>query len=215
MNIILLGPPGAGKGTQAKMLQDAHGFVQLSTGDMLRAAVKAGTEVGKLAKDIMDRGDLVPDDVVVSIIDERVDQADCAGGFILDGFPRNTGQAKALDALLEKKGMKLDHVIEMKVDDDALVERITGRFSCKDCGEGFHDTYKPTQKEGACDGCGSANLVRRSDDNEETVRSRLETYHRETKPLLPYYRDRGVLKQVDGMASMEEVARQIEAALAA
>ncbi len=215
MNLILLGPPGAGKGTQAKMLQNAHGFVQLSTGDMLRAAVKAGTEVGKLAKDIMDRGDLVPDEVVVSIIDERIDQADCAGGFILDGFPRNTGQAEALDALLDKKGMKLDRVIEMKVDDDALVERITGRFSCKDCGEGFHDIYKPTQKDGVCDGCGSTNLVRRSDDNEETVRSRLQTYHRETEPLLPYYQDKGILKQVDGMASMEEVARQIEAALAA
>ncbi|MFN3233741.1 MAG: adenylate kinase [Alphaproteobacteria bacterium] len=215
MNIILLGPPGAGKGTQAKMLQDKHGFVQLSTGDMLREAVKAGTDVGKIADEIMKRGELVPNEVVVGIISDRIAQDDCAGGFILDGFPRNTGQAEALDAMLQEKGLKLDHVIEMKVNDDALVERITGRYSCGDCGEGFHDSYKPSKTEGACDGCGSANLVRRADDNEETVRSRLKTYHRETEPLLPYYKGRGVLSQVDGMAKMDEVAEQIERALAA
>ena len=215
MNIILLGAPGAGKGTQAKMIEQNFGLVQLSTGDMLRAAVAEGTEVGKIAKDIMERGDLVPDDVVVSIISDRIDAPDCASGFILDGFPRNVAQAEALDAMLTEKGLSLHHVIEMKVQDDILVERITGRFSCGKCGAGYHDIYKPTKAEGVCDECGSDDLQRRKDDNEETVRSRLEVYHRETAPLLPYYADKAVLRQVDGMAAMNDVASEIGIILAA
>jgi len=215
MNIILLGAPGAGKGTQAKMLEDKFGLVQLSTGDMLRAAVAAGTEVGKVAKDLMEAGELVPDEVVVGIISDRVDEEDCKGGFILDGFPRNTAQAEALDAMLEEKGLSLQHVIEMKVNPDILVERITGRFSCGDCGAGYHDIYKPVSKEGTCDECGSTNLNRRKDDNEETVRSRLEVYSNETEPLLPYYQGKGILRQVDGMASMDAVAGELNAILSA
>ncbi len=215
MNIILLGAPGAGKGTQAKMLEDKFGLVQLSTGDMLRAAVAAGTEVGKVAKDLMEAGELVPDEVVVGIISDRVDEEDCKGGFILDGFPRNTAQAEALDAMLEEKGLSLQHVIEMKVNPDILVERITGRFSCGDCGAGYHDIYKPVSKEGTCDECGSTNLNRRKDDNEETVRSRLEVYSNETEPLLPYYQGKGILRQVDGMASMDAVAEELNAILSA
>lgn len=213
MNLILLGPPGAGKGTQAKVLEEKFGLVQLSTGDMLRSAVAAGTEIGRIAKDIMERGDLVPDDVVVSIISDRIDEADCKDGFILDGFPRNTAQAQALDKMLDDKGLKLDRVIEMKVDDDILVERITGRFTCGNCGAGYHDSYKPTQTPGICDKCESTDLRRRADDNEETVRSRLETYHKETAPLLPYYAERGALSSIDGMADMTVVASNIEAIL--
>lgn len=215
MRVVLLGPPGAGKGTQAKALVDRYGIVQLSTGDMLRAAVKAGTEIGKIADGIMKRGELVPNEVVVSIISDRIDQPDAKRGFILDGFPRNVAQAEALDAMLEKKGLKLDHVIQMEVDDEALVERITGRFTCGKCGAGYHETFKPTRVAGVCDVCGSTEMVRRADDNETTVRSRLATYHKETAPLLPYYRKRGNLVQLDGMAPMDKVAGEIENVLAA
>lgn len=213
MNLILLGPPGAGKGTQAQLLQERRGLVQLSTGDMLRAAVKAGTPVGRAADVVMKRGELVSDEIVVGIISERIDQPDCVRGFILDGFPRTLAQAEALDRMLAAKNMKLDAVIEMKVDDAALVDRITGRFTCGTCGAGYHDRFKPTKVQGICDNCGGRNFVRRADDKAETVKSRLSAYHGQTAPLLPYYRARGNLRQVDGMAEMAEVTRQIEAVL--
>ncbi|MFA9475430.1 MAG: adenylate kinase [Filomicrobium sp.] len=213
MNLILLGPPGAGKGTQAEQISTKHGIVQLSTGEMLRAAVKAGTEVGLKAKVIIESGGLVSDEIVVGIISERIDQPDCAKGFILDGFPRTLPQAAALETLLGTKGKTLDAVIEIKVDDEALVERITGRFSCADCGTGYHDKYKTPAKEGVCDKCGSTQFSRRADDNEETVRNRLMAYYRETAPLIGYYFAKDRLKSVDGMADIDEVARQINAIL--
>lgn len=209
MRLILLGPPGAGKGTQAERLVKDRGLIQLSTGDMLRAAVKAGSEIGLKAKAIMERGELVPDSVVVQIIADRIDQPDCAKGFVLDGFPRNPAQAAALDDMLAARKMKIDHVIEMTVDDAVLTERITGRFSCAKCGAGYHDKFKPTKTAGKCDACGGTEFIRRADDNAETVKSRLSVYHAQTAPLLPYYRDKGVLRQVDGMADMAEVTKQI------
>lgn len=213
MNLILLGPPGAGKGTQARRLQDARGLVQLSTGDMLRAAVASGSELGQQAKAIMDAGQLVPDDVIVAMISERIDRPDCANGFILDGFPRTTAQAEALDEMLADKGMKLDCVIEMEVDEEALVERITGRFACAACGAGYHETFHRPETEGVCDVCGGREFTRRDDDNAETVRARLAAYREQTAPILPYYRAKGVLRTVDGMASIEEVGRQIDRVL--
>jgi adenylate kinase len=213
MNLILLGPPGAGKGTQAQRLQDSRKLVQLSTGDMLRAAVAAGTEIGKKADAVMKSGALVSDDIVVSIIADRISQPDCKNGFILDGFPRTVAQAEALDRMLTERGLKLDRVIEMQVVDDVLVDRITGRFTCGKCGAGYHDRHKPTKKPGVCDVCGATDMKRRADDNAETVKSRLAAYYQQTAPLLPYYKKRGVLRSVDGLASMDQVTRQIEAVI--
>ncbi|WP_340150280.1 adenylate kinase [uncultured Sneathiella sp.] len=213
MILILLGPPGAGKGTQAQRLENKHGLIQLSTGDMLRAAVAAGTEIGKKAKSVMERGDLVSDDIMTGIISDRLDEPDCKNGVILDGFPRTEAQAEALDEMLAAKGLKLDAVIEMKTDDDILVERITGRYTCAKCGTGYHDKFLKPAVEGVCDKCGGTEFTRRNDDNAETVISRLQAYHEQTAPLLPYYRKKGVLKQVDGMAGIDEVTAEMEAAL--
>jgi adenylate kinase len=213
MNIILLGPPGAGKGTQAKRLEQRYEIPQLSTGDMLRAAVKSGSELGQQAKRVMDAGELMPDDLMIQMIEQRIRQDDCAKGFILDGFPRTTAQAEALDQMLARLGRQLDYVIELKVDEEALVDRITGRYSCADCGAGYHDRYQAPKTEGVCDACGSTNFRRREDDNEDTVRSRMQAYRDQTAPILPYYRDKGILKQVDGMAEIDEVTRQIQAIL--
>jgi len=214
MNLILLGPPGAGKGTQARRLEDNRGLVQLSTGDMLRALVASGSPLGQQAKEIMTAGKLVPDELVIQMISDRIDQPDVKNGFILDGFPRTVAQAEALDRMLAEKGLKLDHVVEMKVDDAALVERITGRYTCAKCGKGYHETFEKPQVEGVCDSCGGTEFKRRADDNAETVKTRLDQYHAQTAPILPYYRDRGVLKSVDGMADIDVVTEQIEAILA-
>jgi len=213
MNLILLGPPGAGKGTQAKLLEERRGLKQLSTGDMLRAAVAAGTQYGKQAKVVMDRGELVSDDIVIAIIADRLNAPDVKKGFILDGFPRNTAQAEALDAMLKSKGMKLDRVIEMKVDDEALVERISGRYTCAKCGKGYHDKFEKPKKPGVCDVCGSTEFIRRADDNEKTVRDRLTIYNKQTAPLVAYYGSRGSLTKVDGMAAIADVSRRIEEVL--
>ena len=214
MNIILLGPPGAGKGTQAQRLQSDLGMVQLSTGDMLRAAVASGSDLGRKAKNIMDKGQLVPDDLMVGLIEDRIEQPDCAKGFILDGFPRTEAQAEALDRMLGKSGKKLDRVIEMEVDEKALTERIVGRFTCAKCGAGYHDRFKRPKVEGVCDVCGSREFTRRKDDNAETMKTRMAAYRAQTEPLLPYYDSRKVLRKVDGMAAMDEVYRQIRAVLA-
>ena len=215
MNLILLGPPGAGKGTQAKRLEDRHGLVQLSTGDMLRTVVASGVPLGQQAKEIMAAGKLMPDELMIEMIADRISKPDCATGFILDGFPRTVPQAEALDRMLEDKGLKLDHVIEMKVDDAALVERITGRYTCAKCGQGYHDKFQTPKVDGVCDNCGSTEFTRRADDNAETVTTRLAAYHKQTAPILPYYKERGVLETVDGMADIDVVTEQIEALLKA
>lgn len=212
MNLVLLGPPGAGKGTQAKLLQDSRSLLKLSTGDMLRAAVAAGTELGRKAGDIMERGQLVPDNMVIELIAEHIDE-DEGRGFILDGFPRTIAQAEALDRLLKERGKQLDLVIVMGVDDEALIERIAGRFACATCGEGYHDVYKMPKVAGVCDRCGSTQFVRRRDDNEEVVRSRLSAYHAQTEPLIDYYSGQGKVRTVDGMKDIGTVEQEIEAAL--
>ncbi|HEX8579898.1 MAG TPA: adenylate kinase [Allosphingosinicella sp.] len=215
MNIILLGPPGAGKGTQASRLVLQRGMVQLSTGDMLRAAIKAGTDVGRRAKAIMEAGDLVPDEVVNELIRQRLEASgagDCAG-FIFDGYPRTEPQAVSLDELLAERGMKLDYVIELQVDEEALVDRITGRFTCAKCGEGYHDRYKLPVVTGTCDICQSQEFKRRPDDNAETVRARMAEYRAKTAPILPYYEGKGIVRRVDGMAPIGEVEASLEAIL--
>jgi len=214
MNLILLGPPGAGKGTQAEAITAKRGLVQLSTGDMLRQAVKAGTPIGQEASVIMEAGGLVPDEIVIKIIAERLTAPDCANGFILDGFPRTLNQAAALDQLLPSIGKQIDAVIELKVDDAALIDRISGRYSCADCGAGYHDTNHKPKVQGVCDRCGSTEFIRRADDNAETVRNRLMAYYRETAPLIGYYFCKGKLKTVDGMAPIDAVSGQIEEILA-
>jgi adenylate kinase len=213
MNLVLLGPPGAGKGTQAKLLEDSRSLVKLSTGDMLRAAVAAGTELGRKAGDIMERGQLVPDELVIGLIAERFDKDMRAPGFIFDGFPRTIAQAEALDRLLTERKKTLDAVVVMEVDDDALVERIAGRFACASCGEGYHDLYKLPKVEGVCDRCGSTEFVRRKDDNEEVVRARLKAYHAQTEPLIEYYARQGKVRAVDGMADIGTVQKEIGRAL--
>ena len=212
LNIILLGPPGAGKGTQAARLQAERGMVQLSTGDMLREAVAAGTPIGLKAKAIMERGELVSDAIVSALIGERLDAASEQGA-IFDGFPRTRAQAEALDLLLIERGRRLDHVIELAVDEDELVKRIVGRFSCAKCGTGYHETFRPTKVPGVCDVCGSTEFKRRKDDNEETVRTRMAEYRAKTAPILPYYEGRGLVHPVNGMGSVEEVAAAIDAIL--
>ncbi len=215
MRLILLGPPGAGKGTQAQRIVEKYGIPQLSTGDMLRAAVSAGTEVGKRAKAVMDSGNLVSDDIVIAIVSERIDAPDCAKGFILDGFPRTLVQADATEAMLAAKGLDLSVVIELKVNDKELIRRVSGRYSCAQCGTVYHDTDKNPAVEGVCDKCGSTHFKRRPDDNAETMTQRLEVYYKETSPLIGYYYAKGSLKSVDGMAEMDDVTAEIEAILGA
>lgn len=213
MNIILLGPPGAGKGTQASRLEDERGMVQLSTGDMLRAAVKAGTPVGLKAKAVMEAGELVGDEIVSGIIGERLDELGDEAGAIFDGYPRTAPQAASLDTILAERGRTLDHVIELLVDEEALVERVTGRFTCASCGQGYHDTFKPLAVAETCDQCGAHEFKRRPDDNEETVRTRMAEYRAKTAPILPIYEARGLVKRVDGMADIAVVTAAIEAIL--
>jgi adenylate kinase len=212
--LILIGPPGAGKGTQARVIENAFGIVQLSTGALLRAAIESGSELGRKAKKVVENGELMPDDVMVSIVSDRVDEPDCRNGFILDGFPRTVAQAEALDEMLAGKGLKLDHVVEIGIEDDLLVDRLTGRFECATCGEGYNDKFKKTAADGVCDKCGGTEFIRRADDTEEKIRTRLAIYHEQTRPILPYYRERGILKSVDGAKDLDDVTQQLRGMLA-
>ena len=215
MNLILLGPPGAGKGTQAKRLEQSHGLVQLATGDMLRAATASGSELGQRVKAIMDRGALVSDDIIIEMIAGRIAEPEAANGFILDGFPRTVPQAEALDRMLAAQGRRLDHVILMEVDEAALIERLSGRFTCRNCGASYHDRYHRPKVDAACDLCGSTDFVRRADDRPEALGTRFAAYRNQTAPILPYYETRGILRRIDGMATVDEVTRQIESVLTA
>jgi len=212
MNIILIGPPGSGKGTQAKILEQRDGLKQLSSGDMLRDAVSEGTEVGQKAKSYMEAGELVPDDLVVEIVTDQIEkQGD--KGFVLDGFPRNVHQAEVLDQMLEKRGRRINRVLVIEVSDDRLVERVSGRFTCANCGEGYHDTFKQPAVDGVCDKCGSTEFTRRPDDNAETVRNRLEVYHDQTKPLIDYYEAQDKVRRIDGEQPIEDVTQALEKAM--
>lgn len=213
MNIILLGPPGAGKGTQARLLQEQRGMIQIATGDMLRASIKSGDALGKQAQKLMDEGKLVPDELMVSMIADRIAQPDAQNGFILDGFPRTVPQAEALDKMLKDRNTSLDAVIEIKADESALIERVSGRFSCENCGAGYHEKFKPTKISGVCDICGSTKFCHRSDDNAATLKTRLKAYQEQTAPILPYYRQKRILKTVDGMADMTAVHQLIDTVL--
>ncbi len=210
MNLVLLGPPGAGKGTQAKRLADDYGIVQLSTGDMLRAEVDSGSDLGAEAKGIMEAGGLVPDNVIIAMISRRIDLDDCAKGFILDGFPRTVPQAQSLEKMLSDKELSIDHVIAIEVDQEAMVTRVTGRFTCADCGAGYHDDFQPTKVDGVCDSCSGTTFTRRADDNEETIRNRFSAYEEQTAPIIAFYRDKGALKTVDGMADINMVTASLK-----
>lgn len=208
-NLVLLGPPGAGKGTQARMLQENFGLVQLSTGDLLRAAVAAGTDAGLQAKAVMEAGELVSDDIVIAILRDRLAEDDCSNGVILDGFPRTTVQAEALDELMETLGQSITAAISLDVDDAAMVERISGRYTCGGCGEGYHDSFKKPAKEGVCDQCGGTDMKRRADDNAETVAQRLKAYHAQTAPLISYYEEKGALQRVEAMGEIDAIAQNL------
>lgn len=211
MNLIFLGPPGAGKGTQARSIEDTYGLVQLSTGDMLRERIASGDALGQKVKAVLDTGALVSDDIMIELIEKRIEQEDCAQGFILDGFPRTEEQAKALDEMLSRKGKKIDSVLRLMVDEEALIERVTGRYTCAKCGEGYHDKFKKPAVAGICDVCGGVEFKRRSDDNEESMRHRLKVYHDQTMPIIPFYEEKGLIEEVDGMKDIKDVAQDINA----
>jgi len=215
MNLVLLGAPGAGKGTQAKRIEEAFDVVQLSTGDMLRAEAGSGSDIGQQADTLMKAGKLVPDEMIIRLIDARLDRPDCRNGFILDGFPRTLPQASALDGMLTAKGLKLDVVLSIEVDDDAMVERISGRYTCASCGEGYHDSFKKPTVEGVCDVCGHTRFTRRADDNADTVRHRLKAYHTQTEPIIAYYEGSGLVRRIDGMLGIDAVTASVMAALQA
>lgn len=213
MNLILLGPPGAGKGTQATRLEERYKIAQLSTGEMLRAEVEAGSEIGRKADGLMKDGKLVPDDLIIDMIGDQLDRDSCRNGFILDGFPRTVPQAEALDVMLKEKGLKMDHVMSIEVDDEAMIRRITGRFSCAKCGAGYHEEFQKPKVDGVCDACGSTEFTRRADDNAETVRERLKAYHAQTEPIIDYYEKYGLVRRIDGMEPIDKVTDQLRVAI--